>query len=147
MLKEKNKKILELGSGNKEKEEYYSTKRFFDKTNDFIQSDICSEYGYRIIDATKMNFKNEFDIIICSNVLEHVFNFKKAIKNIYNALKQNGILILIVPGFYPLHDEPYDYWRFTEHSLKNLLRNYVRIKIERKGLRQYPLSYFVKATK
>ena len=60
----KNKKILELGSGNKEKEEYYSTKRFFDKTNDFIQSDICSEYGYRIIDATKMNFKNEFDIIV-----------------------------------------------------------------------------------
>jgi len=94
-----------------------------------------------------MNFKKEFDIILCNNVLEHIFDFKKAIENIYGALKSNGILILLVPGLYPLHDEPNDYWRFTEHSLRNLLQKFVKIKIEHKGIRRYPFVYYVEATK
>jgi SAM-dependent methyltransferase len=143
----KNKRILELGSGKKENENWHSAIRFFDETNDFTQSDIVPEYGRKKIDLTRMNFKNEFDIILCNNVLEHVFDLEKGMKNIYEALKLNGILILTVPGFYPLHNEPNDYWRFTEHSLRNLLQNYRRIKLEHKGMRQYPFAYYVEATK
>jgi len=81
----RNTKILEIGSGKKYKGEYYySAKRFFHESNEFIQSDITPEFGHRIIDVTQMNFIDEFDIILCMNVLEHVFDFKKAIDNIYN---------------------------------------------------------------
>jgi|SRR3989344_2154220 len=144
----KNKKILEIGSGKKDKSKYhYSTKNFFDKSNTFIQSDINPEYGHKVIDVTKMKYKEEFDIIICISVLEHVYNFDKAVKNLYNSLKSGGILILYLPFLYPLHDEPHDYWRFTEHSIRRLLKDFSKVKIKYSGIRSYPLTYFIKSTK
>jgi SAM-dependent methyltransferase len=38
-----------------------------------------------------------FDIFICSHVLEHVDNDKKALSEIYRVLKHNGYAILLVP--------------------------------------------------
>ncbi len=144
----KSKKILELGSGIKVKgKDYYSAKQFFDDSNDFTQSDIVEEFGHKIIDVTTMSFTNEYDIIICMNVLEHVFEYEKAISNIHKALKPNGIAIILVPMFYPLHDEPNDFWRFTEHSLKIILDGFKKIKIEKKGIRQYPFAYYIEANK
>jgi 2-polyprenyl-3-methyl-5-hydroxy-6-metoxy-1,4-benzoquinol methylase len=139
------KKILELGSG--KAEEGFSVKRFFDGSNEFVQSDVIGEYGYKVVDVTKMDYRGEFDIIVCMNVLEHVFDFKDAISNIYNALKPAGTAIISVPAFYPLHDEPNDYWRFTEHSLRKLLGKFSSVKIKHHGVRQYPFAYFVEAKK
>lgn len=144
----KNKKILELGSGIKVKEKYYySAKQFFDNSNEFIQSDIVKDFGHKIIDVTEMEYHDKFDIILCMNVLEHVFDFRKAISNIYNSLKENGIAIIFVPVFYPLHDEPNDYWRFTEYSLKKLLNNFQKIEIKNSGPKQYPFAYYIEAHK
>lgn len=144
----KNKKILELGSGRKYRNKYiYSVKRFFDSSNEFIQSDINERFGFKIIDATKMNYANEFDVILCMNVLECIFDFHKAIQNIHKALKPNGITVISVPGFYPLHEGHDDFWRFTEHSLKILLKDFQKVKIEHSGLQQYPFAYYIEARK
>tara|TARA_Y100000310_G_scaffold94401_1_gene92017 strand:+ start:16497 stop:17021 length:525 start_codon:yes stop_codon:yes gene_type:complete len=143
-----NKKILELGSGKSEKGKHsYSSKKFFNLTNDFLQTDMNPDFGHKVLDATKMNYKNEFDVILCLNVLEHVYEFQKAIDNIHAALKPQGTLLFFVPGYYPLHDEPHDYWRFTEHSLKKIFQNFSNIKISHSGVRQYPFGYFIEANK
>ena len=146
--KTENKKILELGSGKIEKGRHeYSVKKFFSSSNDFIQSDIHPEYGHKIIDVTKMKNKGEFDMILCLNVLEHVFGFEKAMENMHRALKKNGTLVFFVPGFYPLHDEPYDYWRFTEHSIRKLFQRFRNVRIRHSGIRQYPFAYYAEAVK
>jgi SAM-dependent methyltransferase len=143
-----NKRILELGSGKKESGEYnYSAKCFFDASNSFVCSDVVPEYGHEIVDAAAMGYKDEFDIILCVNVLEHVFNFCKALDNIYAALKSGGTLVLFVPAFYPLHDEPADYWRFTEHSLRKLLSAFKDVKMTHSGIREYPFAYYLEAVK
>lgn len=49
------------------------------------------------IDATNIPFKNEFDCIFASHVLEHIIDDTKAMKEIYNALTQNGRFIALVP--------------------------------------------------
>jgi 2-polyprenyl-3-methyl-5-hydroxy-6-metoxy-1,4-benzoquinol methylase len=144
----KNKKILELGSGRTVgNKHYYSAKHLFDEKNDFIQSDVVKDFGHQIVDVTKMKYNNEFDIILCLNVLEHVYDYEKAIKNIYQALKEGGTVAIAVPAFYPLHDEPHDYWRFTEHSLRKLLSGFKKVTVAHKGKRQFPLSYYVEAVK
>jgi SAM-dependent methyltransferase len=144
----KNQKILELGSGKIYRNGYYySDQTLFDNSNEFIQSDIVEEYGHRVIDVTTMTYEKEFDIILCANVLEHVFDFYTAIEKLHTALKPNGVALILVPAFYPLHDEPADYWRFTEHSLRKLLKNFSRVKLKHSGIRQYPFAYFIEATK
>lgn len=144
----KNKKILELGSGKKVNGKfYYSFKDCFDESNKFIMSDVQEEYGHTLVDVTKMKFEDEFDIILCLNVLEHVYKYDKAIKNIYKALKKGGVAVIAVPAFYPLHDEPGDYWRFTEHSLRILLKDFEKIKLIYKGKREFPFSYYIEAKK
>lgn len=144
----KNKKILELGSGKKLRgKEYYSAKRFFDESNEFTQTDVVKEFGYKILDVTKMNYINKYDIIICMNVLEHVYDFNKAVSNIHKALRKKGTAVIFVPVFYPLHDEPGDYWRFTEHSLRKMLKDFSKIEIKHSGVRQYPFAYYIEAVK
>lgn len=132
-----NKRILEIGSGE------ISVDHFFNDSNIFVKSDINPIYGHEIINVTDMKIKNEYDVLICLNVIEHVFNYEKAINNMYNALKKKGILFFSIPFFYPLHNQPQDYWRFTEHSLKKLFSNFSEIKIKRTGLQQLPISYCV----
>lgn len=52
------------------------------------------------IEKGKYFFKNQkFDSIVCMNVLEHIKNDKKALKNMFNLLKPSGHLILLVPAF------------------------------------------------
>jgi SAM-dependent methyltransferase len=144
----KNKKILELGSGPKVKNEYYySTKHLFHKTNDFLQSDIVKDFGHPIVDVTKMKFINEFDAIMCLNVLEHVYEYQRAVQNLYRALKQGGTLVIAVPYAYPLHDEPGDYWRFSEHALRKILSDFKNVDISYKGKREFPFGYYVEAKK
>lgn len=144
----RDKRILELGSGKRVRgRDQYSGRRFFDASNEFIQSDIVEEYGHRVVDVTTMRFRAEFDVILCTSVLEHVYDFESAIANIYEALKPGGIAIILVPGMYPLHDEPQDYWRFTEHALRRLLKAFKEVNIEHNGLRAYPFVYYTEAQK
>ena len=94
-----------------------------------------------------MDYQNKFDIILCISVLEHIFDFHKAINNIYQALIFGGVVVITVPVFYPLHDEPNDYWRFTEYSLRKLLKKFSQVKIKHHGIRQFPFAYYIEAYK
>jgi SAM-dependent methyltransferase len=64
-----------------------------------------------------------YDTAVCLEVLEHVPNPFQASREIHRILEPGGVLILSVPFLNRLHDEPYDYYRFTSHGLRHLLEN------------------------
>jgi SAM-dependent methyltransferase len=142
------KDILEVGSGISINGEYiYSAKHLFHPSNNFECTDINPSFGHKFMDITAMDEHKTYDVILCLNVLEHVFETEKALDNLYRALRRDGVLYIAVPVHFPLHDEPHDYWRFTEHSLRRLLHKFSEIKIYNKGLRKFPFGYFVEARK
>jgi predicted SAM-dependent methyltransferase len=49
------------------------------------------------IDITNIKYKNEFDCIFASHILEHIIDDRKAIQEIYNALDFNGRFFALVP--------------------------------------------------
>lgn len=50
------------------------------------------------IDITKIPYNdNEFDLIICNHVLEHILDDSKALKELYRVLKNKGNIILQTP--------------------------------------------------
>jgi SAM-dependent methyltransferase len=65
-----------------------------------------------------------YDFILCTEVLEHVSNWNVAFSNMARLLKPGGRLLLSCPHFYQLHEEPYDFWRPTNHAIEIFARNY-----------------------
>ena len=60
------------------------------------------------------------DWILCTSVLEHIPDPRRAMAEMARCLKPGGQLILTVPQTFPLHGEPGDYWRFTQHGIRIL---------------------------
>lgn len=61
------------------------------------------------------------DAVLATEVLEHVAEPASALAEFHRLLRDDGVLLLSTPFCWHLHDEPYDYWRFTPHSLRLLL--------------------------
>lgn len=75
-----------------------------------------------LADAKKLPFRSDtFDIALLIQVLEHVDSPDKVIKEAARVLKPGGILIISLPFFYPLHDMPYDFGRYTTTALKSFI--------------------------
>jgi len=59
--------------------------------------------------------------VLMLDTLEHVEFVRKAMDEVYRILSPNGILIISSVMNFPIHDYPYDYWRFTPEAFKSLL--------------------------
>jgi SAM-dependent methyltransferase len=77
----------------------------------------------------------KFDKIICIEVLEHVPNYQKALENIYELLEKGGTIIGSTPWIIPLHDQPFDFHRFTYFEIERVLKlsGFSQITIESRG--------------
>jgi len=65
---------------------------------------------------------NCFDLVVCTQVLEHVRNPQQAVDEIYRVLKPGGIVILTTNFHYGLHGAPHDYFRFSRYALDHLFQ-------------------------
>lgn len=61
-----------------------------------------------------------FGTVILSDVLEHIRRPSDLMVEISRVLVSKGTLLMNVPFFYRLHEEPYDYYRYTRYSLEYL---------------------------
>ena len=126
-------KILLVGSGGEIAEHL---NRIASKKNFILKSiDIDEKQKPDIIgDICIYDFNNKkYDVVILAEVLEHTHSPQNAINNIYSALKNGGKLIITVPFIFPIHDKPYDYFRFTRYGLELLLEKFNSIMITEKN--------------
>ncbi|MFX0135559.1 MAG: methyltransferase domain-containing protein [Candidatus Hodarchaeota archaeon] len=79
---------------------------------------------------------NSFDVIICSELLEHVREPSLILKEAYRILKPGAVLLICVPFLFRIHSDPYDYGRYTDYYWRTVLKEigFARITIEKQGL-------------
>lgn len=63
-----------------------------------------------------------FDAIVCTEVLEHVPDPKNVLIEFNRVLKSDGSLFLTAPLIIQLHEEPYDFFRYTPYAYTNMLK-------------------------
>ena len=62
--------------------------------------------------------ESSFDTILLTDVLEHIAEPAALIQEIARLLRPGGKLLAGVPFLYCLHEEPFDFYRYTEHALR-----------------------------
>ena len=64
---------------------------------------------------------DRYDLVFCSQVLEHLPEPKKVLEEFLRVLKPGGKLWLSAPLFFPEHEQPYDFYRYTQFGFEHLL--------------------------
>lgn len=113
-----------------------------------IHADICDTIP--IADSS-------YDAVICFEVLEHTSNPFLAIRELRRVLKKGGTLYLTTPFMFRIHNPLPDNWRFTEHGLKELCKDFRQFQfishLQKDAMKDLdlavlqPLHYRVKAIK
>ena len=113
-------KTLDIGCGNKPYE-----KDFMEKTNEYIGCDIVQSSQQKvdvICDATNVPLPSaECDTVFSIQTIEHIAEHQKMLNEANRLLKNGGRLIISGPLYWPLHEEPYDYFRFTKYGFTYIL--------------------------
>jgi len=75
----------------------------------YVTADLESPLAKVKMDIHRMPFsENQFDVVLCNHVLEHVADDKQAMREILRVLKPRGWAVLQVPFFPPLPDETFE---------------------------------------
>jgi SAM-dependent methyltransferase len=120
-------RLLDVGCGSKPYEEYFrpyiseylgieyeSTFEVTTARNGASRPDI-------FYDGLKLPFPDgTFDTVLNVQVLEHTPNPGRLVCEMSRVLRDDGLLILVAPFQFRLHEQPHDYFRYSSHGLRHL---------------------------
>jgi SAM-dependent methyltransferase len=64
--------------------------------------------------------EESFDTVLCTEVLEHVADPGAVVREMARVLKPGGYVITTTPLYFPIHEAPYDFFRYTPYGLRYL---------------------------
>jgi SAM-dependent methyltransferase len=89
--------------------------------------------------------RDSFDVVVSTEMLEHVRDWRAAITNLKGVLKPGGLLLITTRSLgYPYHGYPDDFWRFEEEDLRSIFSDMTILIVTRDPL--VP-GIFIKAAK
>lgn len=118
-------KLLDLGCGSVP---LYATYK------DRVSEIVCVDWGNILHGAEYLDLHcdltgplpladGSFDTIILSDVLEHIPEPAHLWTEMSRVLSKGGKLLLNVPFYYWIHEQPHDYYRYTEYALRRFVES------------------------
>ncbi len=113
-------RIVDLGAGHVPFYEAYAPNAreiicvdWHNSLHDLTHADVVTDLN------RPLPFKSlSFDGALLSSVLEHVADPSTVLQETARILRPGGTVVLEIPFMYWLHEEPYDFGRYTEHALR-----------------------------
>jgi SAM-dependent methyltransferase len=118
-------RLLDMGCGNAPFYESYGPFTTDIQCIDWANSLHGAEYLDKSCDLTgAIPYPDgSFETIILSDVLEHLPEPMNCWREMHRLLTSGGKVLLNVPFYYQLHEEPHDYYRYTEFALRRFAEN------------------------
>jgi SAM-dependent methyltransferase len=90
---------------------------------DILHKDNDNKKATIVADLTNPNHipSNQFDCIICTYVLNGIFDLDKAVSELYRILKPGGVLLVAVPNVDKCYLPWHEIWRFAPEGLHLVL--------------------------
>ena len=117
--------LLDVGCGNK------PYRHFFTKVSAYTGIEFDSPHARAhseadvFYDGTRFPFPDgNFNSVLATEVLEHVFNPDEWLEEIRRVLKPGGNLLLTAPFVWDEHEQPHDYARYSSFGISHLLKKH-----------------------
>jgi SAM-dependent methyltransferase len=112
--------VLDAGAGNSPyrsllQHAQYESADFEKVDKEYARSTyVCDLQNIPVSDA-------RFDFILFNQVMEHLPEPARVLAELHRVLKPGGKMIYSGPLFYEEHEQPYDFYRYTQFGLRHLL--------------------------
>jgi SAM-dependent methyltransferase len=111
-------RVLDIGCGHKPYQDLFANCIYFGL-------DCGAEHSSPDIIGDAMNLpisSESVDIVFSTQVIEHLPRPQLLVNESARVLRRDGYLILTGPQYWPLHEEPNDFYRFTKYGFAHMLR-------------------------
>jgi len=114
-------RVLDIGCGTKRKKLLAGP-----QITEYLGADHAeSKHGLAEVDIVSSAYEipvpaESFDGVLCTAVLEHLEEPAAALREAFRLLRPGGHAIYTVPFFWHLHEDPRDFYRYTEYGLRHL---------------------------
>lgn len=135
--------MLDLGCGLKPYEKIFSP-----YVSQYVGVDLSdSPHGNLNIDISGSAYdttleSSSYNVVLCTEVLEHLEEPVFAVREINRILKYEGIVIMTIPFFWHIHEEPRDFFRYSEYGLRHIFEQTGFEIIEIRPLTGYVATFF-----
>lgn len=112
-------RVLDIGAGEVDRYSHHFSFK------EYVRMDIVSRDGVDIVgSADAIPLPDEsFDAVVCTQVFEHLEHPEESATEIFRVLKSGGFLLVTAPQMNELHEEPYDFFRYTKYGLMSLFES------------------------
>lgn len=115
-------KILDVGCGAKPYETLFNCEKYIGIDIKGGGLDDTTKKVDKFFDGKKIPYPaNTFDVVIATEVLEHVQSTERLLEEMKRVLKPKGKIFLTMPFVWPEHGIPYDFQRYTSYKHKDIL--------------------------
>ena len=136
--------LVEIGARAAEGQEDLADVRAVFGATEHIGCDIRPGPGVdRIEDVHRLTFASEsVGTVVALETLEHVADPIRAVQEMWRVLRPGGVLAISSLMFFPIHEHPSDYWRFTPEAFALLLEPFESSWVVAQGCSYLPEGIF-----
>jgi SAM-dependent methyltransferase len=111
--------VLDAGAGEAPYRKLFEHTRY--ESADFELVDKAYTPATYVCDLQQIPVEDErFDFIVFNQVMEHLPEPRLVLAELHRILKPHGQIIYTGPLFYEEHEQPYDFYRYTQFGLRHL---------------------------